>query len=61
MKYLPIMIRIKVPNCGALRGKLRLPMMSEDPVVERIDESPVVLGDCDDTAEQAGELGTSDR
>lgn len=36
-------------------------MMSEDPVVERIDESPVVLGDCDDSAEQASELGTSDR
>ena len=54
------MFRIKVPNCGALRGKLRLPLMSEDPVVERMEENPIV-GDCDDTTEQTAEQGTSDR
>ena len=53
-------VRIKVPNCGALRGKLALPIMNEDPIVERIDENPVV-GDGDEICEPTSEPGTSGR
>ena len=47
-----LLLRIKVPNCGALRGKLPLPTMSEDPAVEQMDENPVA-GDGDEICEPA--------
>ena len=50
-----VIFRIKVPNGGALRGKLRLPLMSEDPVMERMDENPIMV-DGDDTSEQTTEI-----
>lgn len=43
--------RIKVPNCVALRGKLGLPLICEDQIVDR-DESDDTTEHRNDGAEQ---------